>query len=111
MSNANDNNEYQGEGREEVATATEKKLKRPKLYKVLIHNDDYTTQEFVVMVLESVFHLDEMKATQVMLHVHRTGIGVAGVYPYGIAETKVHKTIHLARQYDFPLRCSMEATE
>ena len=62
-------------------TRTEKKLKRPPLYKVLLHNDDYTTMEFVVHVLQSVFNHAEAEATAIMLHVHRKGIGVAGVYP------------------------------
>ncbi len=89
-------------------TRTEKKLKRPPLYKVLLHNDDYTTMEFVVHVLQSVFNHPEAEATAIMLHVHRKGIGVAGVYPYEVAETKVEKVHSLARAHDFPLRCSME---
>ena len=91
-----------------VVTETEKKLKKPPLYKVLLHNDDYTTMEFVVYVLQSVFHLDPTKATQVMLHVHRKGIGVAGVYTYEVAETKVNRVHDLAKEYEFPLKCSME---
>jgi ATP-dependent Clp protease adaptor protein ClpS len=89
-------------------TRTEKKLKRPPLYKVLLHNDDYTTMEFVVHVLQSVFNHPEAEATAIMLHVHRKGIGVAGVYPYEVAETKVEKVHSLARAHEFPLRCTME---
>jgi ATP-dependent Clp protease adaptor protein ClpS len=89
-------------------TRTEKKLKRPPLYKVLLHNDDYTTMEFVVHVLQSVFNHPEAEATAIMLHVHRKGIGVAGVYPHEVAETKVEKVHELARAHEFPLRCSME---
>ena len=89
-------------------TRTEKKLKRPPLYKVLLHNDDYTTMEFVVHVLQSVFNHPEAEATAIMLHVHRKGIGVAGVYPHEVAETKVEKVHELAHAHEFPLRCSME---
>ena len=91
-----------------VITETEKKTKKPPLYKVLLHNDDYTTMEFVVHILQSVFHLDDTKATQVMLHVHRKGMGVAGVYTSEVAETKVDKVHSLAKQYQYPLKCSME---
>jgi ATP-dependent Clp protease adaptor protein ClpS len=91
-----------------VVTETEKKLKKPPLYKVLLHNDDYTTMEFVVYVLQSVFHHPSTKATQIMLHVHRRGIGVAGVYTYEIAETKVNQVHEVAKQHEFPLKCSME---
>ena len=76
-----------------VATEVEKKakqkLQRPKLYKVLLHNDDYTTMEFVVALLIHVFHHDEASAQAIMLHIHTSGVGVAGVYTYEIAETKV----------------------
>jgi len=89
-------------------TRTEKKLQKPRMYKVLLHNDDYTTMEFVVYVLQTVFHLDETKAVQVMLHVHRSGIGVAGVYTREIAETRVSRVEALAREHEFPLRCSIE---
>jgi ATP-dependent Clp protease adaptor protein ClpS len=92
----------------EVVTETEKKLKRPPLYKVLLHNDDYTTKEFVVQVLQFVFHKEPTEAVQIMLHVHRKGIGVAGVYSYEIAETKVAQVESLARQHEYPLKCSME---
>lgn len=91
-----------------VAAETEKKLKKPTLYKVLLHNDDYTTKEFVVQVLQYVFHKESTEAVQIMLHVHQKGIGVAGVYPYGIAETKVALVESLARQYEYPLKCTME---
>ena len=84
------------------------KTKRPPLYKVLLHNDDYTTKEFVVMVLQAVFHKSEVDANRIMLHVHENGIGVAGVYPYEVAETKIAKTLALARRYEYPLQLSME---
>ena len=91
-----------------VVTETEKKLKKPPLYKVLLHNDDYTTMEFVVYILQSVFHHPPTQATQIMLHVHRRGIGVAGVYTYEVAETKVAQVHELAKEHEFPLKCSME---
>jgi ATP-dependent Clp protease adaptor protein ClpS len=87
---------------------TDRKVQTPKLYKVLLHNDDYTTMEFVVFVLQSVFHHDATRATEIMLHVHRHGIGVAGVYPYEIAETRVARVHELAREHEYPLRCSLE---
>ena len=89
-------------------TRTERKLQKPKLYKVLLHNDDYTTMEFVVYVLMSVFHRSETDAVQIMLHVHRNGIGVAGVYTREVAEARVSQVEGLARQHEFPLRCSLE---
>jgi ATP-dependent Clp protease adaptor protein ClpS len=91
-----------------VVTETEKKLKKPPLYKVLLHNDNYTTQEFVVYILQSIFRHPPTKATQIMLHVHRRGIGVAGVYTYEVAETKVDQVHALAKEYEFPLKCTME---
>jgi ATP-dependent Clp protease adaptor protein ClpS len=96
-----------------VATATraEKKLKKPPLYKVLLHNDDYTTRDFVVFVLQTVFHHDESSAIRVMWHVHTTGVGVAGVYSYEVAETKVQKVESMAKARDFPLKLSVEPEE
>ncbi len=91
-----------------VLTETDKRVKVPPLYKVLLHNDDYTTMEFVVQVLQSVFHKSHAEATQVMLHIHRAGIGVAGIYTHEIAETKVAVVEAMARQHEFPLKCTME---
>lgn len=87
---------------------TRKKIERPKLYKVLLHNDDYTTQEFVVWVLMQIFRKTEEEATTIMLAVHRSGLGVAGVYPHEIAETKVERTLATAKENGFPLLCTME---
>ena len=95
-------------GDSSVATEIEKKLEKPKLHKVLLHNDNYTTMEFVVKVLIQVFHHSEAEAMRIMLQVHHNGIGVAGVYSFEIAETKVVQVTELARQNEFPLRCSME---
>jgi ATP-dependent Clp protease adaptor protein ClpS len=89
-------------------TRTEKKLEHPKLYRVLLHNDDYTTREFVVWVLQIVFHRSELEAVQIMLHVHNNGVGVAGVYPHDVAEAKVAKVHALAEQNEFPLLSTME---
>src|SRR5207247_6898599 len=86
----------------------EEKAKEPPLFKVLLHNDDYTTMEFVVFVLESIFNMPEDQAVQVMLNVHVKGIGVAGVYTYEIAEMKVARATELAREHEFPLLCTME---
>src|SRR5213596_2930320 len=79
------------------------KTKQPPVYKVLFHNDDYTTMEFVVWVLQTIFHHDETSATRIMLHVHKNGVGVAGVYPYEIAETRAARVEALARTHEYPL--------
>lgn len=90
----------------EVRTA--RKVQKPHMFKVLLHNDDYTTMEFVVYVLQAVFHRSESDAVQIMLHVHKNGLGVAGVYTREVAETKVAQVESLARDNEFPLRCTME---
>lgn len=87
---------------------TEKKVERPRLWKVLFHNDDYTTREFVVWVLRTVFHKSESDAVTIMLHVHRNGVGVAGLYPHDVAETKVKKVQELAREHEYPLLVTMD---
>jgi len=87
---------------------TEKQLAKPPLFKVLLHNDDYTTMEFVVVVLEEIFHHDPEQAARIMLHVHQRGMGVAGTYPLDIAETKAAKVMSLARAAEFPLLCTVE---
>ncbi len=93
-----------------VVTRTKPKsdVRQPKRFRVVLHNDDYTTMEFVVWVLQTVFHHDETTATQIMLHVHKNGIGVAGVYPREVAEARVAKVDALARAHEYPLRTSME---
>lgn len=83
----------------------------PPMYKVLLHNDDYTTMDFVVMILEKVFKKDTGEATRIMLNVHNQGLGVAGVYTREIGETKAAIVHDLARKNQFPLKCSLEKVE
>lgn len=91
-----------------VVTRTAPKTKKPPMYKVLILNDDFTPMEFVVFVLERFFHKSRQEATRIMLHVHRKGIGVCGVFTYEVAETKVTQVVDFARQNQHPLQCTME---
>ena len=91
-----------------IVTKTRPKTKKPSLYKVLILNDDYTPMEFVVHVLERFFSKPREEAVQIMLHVHRNGVGVCGVYTFEVAETKVAQVIELARRHQHPLQCTME---
>ncbi len=93
---------------EELESGIEEELDEPPMYKVLLHNDDYTTMEFVVEILEKVFHKSPAEATRIMLLVHKNGTGVCGVFTAEIAETKVELVHHLARKNGFPLQCSME---
>jgi len=86
----------------------ETRTKKPPMYKVILLNDDYTPMEFVVQILMVVFHKDHAEATRIMLHVHQNGMGIAGVFPYEIAETKVRTVEDLARESEFPLKCVME---
>jgi ATP-dependent Clp protease adaptor protein ClpS len=78
------------------------------MFRVLLHNDDYTSMEFVVRVLREIFHRSEAESVHIMLAVHTRGIGVAGIYPFEVAETKVHRVHRAARAHDFPLKCSLE---
>lgn len=94
---------------EEAAVAESRtRVRKPPLFKVLLHNDDFTTMEFVVYVLESVFHLPEDEAVQIMLHVHKRGVGVAGTFTYEVAEMKVAMTTTMAQAHEYPLLCTME---
>lgn len=92
----------------DVLTESKQKLQKPPLYKVLLHNDNYTTMEFVVLVLMDVFHHSENEAIHIMLQVHNQGAGVAGIYTFEIAETKAAKVITLAQENEYPLLCTLE---
>jgi len=96
------------EGEAKVVEQSKTKTARPSLFKVLMHNDDYTTMEFVVDVLERVFHKVPPEATRIMLNIHLKGVGLCGVYPFEIAETKVDRVHAIARTEGFPLKCSLE---
>ncbi len=91
-----------------VETENDVALDEPPLYKVMLLNDDYTTMDFVVEVLKYVFHKSEEEANRIMLAVHQQGVGVCGVYPFQMAETKVDMVESLAREKGFPLKCTME---
>ncbi|MFP4158230.1 MAG: ATP-dependent Clp protease adapter ClpS [Desulfobacterales bacterium] len=100
--------EYKPGTEEEVISETRKSLKEPPMYRVLLHNDDYTTMDFVVEVLMNVFHKAFEDATRIMLRVHRAGRGECGVYTYEVAETKIETVHQLAKERGFPLKSSME---
>jgi ATP-dependent Clp protease adaptor protein ClpS len=91
-----------------TVTESRDKVEKPPLYKVLLHNDNYTTMEFVVFILRTIFNKSESDAVRIMLSVHHQGLGVAGVYPREIAEMKSAKVIELARQNEFPLLSTIE---
>ncbi len=89
-------------------TRPQTKTRKPPLFKVVLLNDDYTPMEFVVELLKMVFNKPHAEATRIMLHVHQNGMGVAGVYPYELAESKVRTVEELARDSQYPLKCVME---
>jgi ATP-dependent Clp protease adaptor protein ClpS len=91
-----------------VKTRTHLRLSPPVLWKVVLHNDDYTTQDFVVWILQSVFRKPEPEAVRIMLDIHRKGKGMAGVYPYDIAETKASQVKAMAEAKEYPLLCTLE---
>ncbi|MCX7864152.1 MAG: ATP-dependent Clp protease adapter ClpS [Novosphingobium sp.] len=99
-----------GDGNHQVGIATRTRIrpKKPSQFKVLMLNDDYTPMEFVVLVLRRFFGMDLEQATRVMLHVHQKGVGVCGIFPYEIAETKVNQVMDFARQNQHPLQCTLE---
>lgn len=103
--NDDDNDGGSGTG---VVVKTRTKTKKPSMYRVLMLNDDYTPMEFVVHVLERFFNKTREEATRIMLHVHKRGVGVCGVFTYEIAETKVQQVMDFARQHQHPLQCTLE---
>jgi ATP-dependent Clp protease adaptor protein ClpS len=92
----------------QVLDKTRPKTRKPELFKVVLHNDDYTTMQFVIEVLEGIFHKSPAEAFRIMMHVHTRGQGMCGAYPYEVAETKVGMVHDTARERGFPLRASME---
>ena len=108
MPNPNEKDPSRGGAEGDVATKERSSVKKPRKYKVLLHNDDFTTQDFVVRVLVKFFRKTETEATQIMLTVHHSGVGLAGVYPHEVAETKVVQVNDYAREHSFPLKCTME---
>ncbi|NBO38616.1 ATP-dependent Clp protease adapter ClpS [bacterium] len=93
---------------DDVLTHPDQKLAKPPMYKVVLNNDDYTPMEFVIHVLQKFFRKNESEAVQIMLLVHKTGKGVAGVFPFSIAETKVKQVNDFSKQHGFPLLTTLE---
>lgn len=99
---------YDPQHDEAVLTKSKQKLQKPPLFKVVLHNDNFTTMEFVVYVLMHVFHHSDDEAFRIMLQVHQQGIGVAGVFTFEVAETKVARVSALAQEHEYPLLCTLE---
>lgn len=91
-----------------ILTRALPKTKRPSMYKVLMLNDDYTPMEFVIIALQRFFHMSFDQASQIMMTVHRQGVGICGVFTYEVAETKVNQVMDFARQHEHPLQCTLE---
>ena len=108
--NGEDDKNGGGEGRPGVGvlTRTKPRTKKPSMYKVILLNDDYTPMEFVVYILERFFRKSREDATRIMLHVHRRGVGICGVYSYEVAESKVTQVMDFAKRNEHPLQCTME---
>ena len=100
--------EYNPELEEEVDSEIRDDVSEPPMYRVLLHNDDYTTMDFVVEILMLVFNKSPEEAVNIMLNIHRKGMGLCGVYTYEVSETKVETVHAIAREHGFPLKCSME---
>ncbi len=105
---SDDSRDHQAGAGTRTAPRTRLRLSPPALWKVILHNDDFTTREFVVSILETVFRKPEAEAVRIMLDVHRRGTGVAGVYPFDVADTKVAQVRTLAEEKEFPLLCTLE---
>ena len=108
MARSRDAGESDGGIVTERRTKEQTKTKKPALYKCILLNDDYTPMEFVVEILKQIFHKPAAEATRIMLHVHRRGVGICGVYTYEVAETKVTQVMDFARQNQHPLQCTLE---
>lgn len=108
-----DHNPYESspEGQEDTLTQTRPTIKRPPMYKVMLINDDYTTMDFVIHILQKFFQKSFEEANQIMLHVHHKGAGICGLYPREIAETKVALVTDYARKNEHPLQCTMEEAD
>tara|TARA_B100001248_G_scaffold212162_1_gene166501 strand:- start:51 stop:452 length:402 start_codon:yes stop_codon:yes gene_type:complete len=104
QNNDNNNQDFQ----RGVLLDTKPKTKKPSMYNVLLLNDDYTPMEFVVMVLEKIFNKKQEEATQIMLHVHKNGVGVCGIFTYEVAESKCKSVMDMAKKNEHPLQCTME---
>ena len=100
--------EYNPELEEEVDSEIRDDVREPPMYRVLLHNDDYTTMDFVVEIIMLVFNKSPEEAVNIMLNIHRNGIGLCGVYTYEVSETKVETVHAIAREHGFPLKCTME---
>lgn len=105
---SDDDKESENDRERGVAIKVRPKTKKPSMYRVLLMNDDYTPMEFVVVILKSIFNKSEEEATQVMLAVHKNGIGVCGVYTFEVAETKVAQVMDAAKRSQHPLQCTLE---
>ena len=96
-------------GQTKPSAGSQHQTRQPPLFKVLMHNDDYTTMEFVVGMLQAVFHKPPTEANRIMLHIHFKGVGQCGVFPFEIAETKVARVHAMARAQGYPLRCTLDS--
>ena len=108
MTQDNDKPNFDGGGQGGVLVDRKVRAERPNLFKVLLHNDDYTPMDFVIEVLTRFFNKSQSEATEIMLAVHHSGTGLCGIYPYEIAETKVAMVVESARENEHPLQCSLE---
>lgn len=95
-------------GQTRPATGSQAQTRQPPLFKVLMHNDDYTTMEFVVEALRQVFHKPPTEANRIMLHIHFKGVGLCGIFPYEVAETKISRVHAMAQAQGYPLRCTLD---
>ena len=108
MANEDQNNNNNEDFQRGLLLDSKPKTKKPSMYNVLLLNDDYTPMEFVVMVLEKIFNKKQEEATQIMLHVHKNGIGVCGTFTYEVAESKCKSVMDMAKKNEHPLQCTME---